>query len=78
MPTTIGRNRRQYVINVKEAFTACLHYNPETGEMDPVPASEAWDLLERAKNARLLESDDQKSYTIRLGNDFYELRQPSA
>jgi hypothetical protein len=76
MPTTIGRNRRQFVINVRDSFTECRRYNQTTGKMDACNPDEAWDLLERAKNARLVEADDQRSYTIRLGSEVYELRQP--
>jgi hypothetical protein len=76
MPTTIGRNRRQYVINIRTEYTECRRYDQDSGEMVPAPAEDAWALLDRDKGARLFESDDRTVYTIRLGNDFYELRKP--
>lgn len=77
MPTTIGRNRRQYVINIKDAYTDCRKYNPATGELEASDAGEAWTVLENNRDARLIEQDDKVAYTIRLGNDFFELRRPS-
>lgn len=79
MPTTIGRNRRQYLINVQTEFTECHRYNPETGKMDACNPEEAWDLLLDMDNkaARLIESDSRDFYTIRAGNQVYELRKPS-
>jgi hypothetical protein len=77
MPTTIGRNRRQYVINIRAEYTECTHYNQDTGAMDRCPAEEAWSLLENNKSARLIEHDDRDFYTIRLSGDFYELHKPA-
>lgn len=76
MPTTIGRNRRQYVINIRNEYTDCRQYNPRTGEMDRVDSEKAWELLDNDKAARLIEQDDRSAYLIRLGSDFYELRKP--
>jgi hypothetical protein len=78
MPT-IGRNRRQYVANVKALFTDCHRYNTQTGEMDACPASEAWDLLlsEDNKKARLIENEDGTIYTISNQYTWYELRRPA-
>jgi hypothetical protein len=77
MPVTVGRNRRQYVVNIKSAYTAVRRYNPATGDLEPVESAEAWEVLENNREARLIEEDGRTSYTIRLGNDFFELRRPS-
>lgn len=77
MPTTIGRNRRQYINNIRVAYTEARKYNATTGEMDSVDAAEAWVALDHNRDARLIEQKDRVSYTIRLGNDFFELRRPS-
>jgi hypothetical protein len=77
MPTTIGRNRRQYVINVRTEYTECRRYNPVTGEMDRCDSDEAWQLLDANRNARLIENDDQTAYTITHRSDLYELRKPA-
>lgn len=79
MPTTIGRNRRQYVINVQAEYTECRKYNSATGKMDRCNPEEAWELLlaEENKAARLVENDDKSAYTIRFKDDLYELRKPS-
>jgi hypothetical protein len=78
MPTTIGRNRRQYVINIRDEYTDCRKYNPITGEMDCCNPDDAWELLlaEENKSARLVENDDKSAYTIRFKDDLYELRKP--
>lgn len=77
MPTTIGRNRRQYVNNIRDAYTEVRKYNAATGDLDPADPADAWDILDNNRDARLIEQEDRVSYTIRLGNDFFELRRPS-
>lgn len=77
MPTTIGRNRRQYVINVRTQYTECHRYDPTSGSMVVVPCDEAWALLASDRRARLIENDGRVSYIIRLGRKFYELRKPN-
>lgn len=77
MPTTIGRNRRQYVINIRDEYTDCRKYNPDTGNTEAAACKDAWSLLDNNKDARLVEQEDRSYYTIRLGNDFFELRRPS-
>jgi hypothetical protein len=77
MPTTIGRNRRQYVINIRDAYTDCRKYDSASGTTKPAKCADAWALLDGDKSARLIENDDRTIYMIRLGNDFYELRKPS-
>lgn len=76
MPVTIGRNRRQYVINIKNDYTQCLRYSGDTGEATAADSAEAWNMLESHRDARLIESDDRSVYTIRLGKDYFELRRP--
>lgn len=80
MPTTIGRNRRQYVINVKSEYTECRKLNPDTGKMDRCDGSEAWAVLEDDghRSARLIEDDDRTVYTIRYRELLFELRKPSS
>lgn len=74
MPTTIGRNRRQYVINVRAEYTVCQKYDPELAEWSPVDPAEAWSVLETHRSARLVQADDQDAYMIVLGRETYELR----
>lgn len=76
MPTTIGRNRRQYMINIKAEFTRCLKHDPETDTWVTADPSEAWDVLALQK-ARLIEDDDRRSYTIRHGTQVYMLTKPT-
>lgn len=77
MPTTIGRNRRQYVNNIRDAYTECRKYNPESGELEPADAAEAWTMLDHYRDARLIEHEHRAVYTIRHGEDFFELRRPA-
>jgi hypothetical protein len=73
---TIGRNRRQYIRNVRDTYTECRRYDPASGEMVRAEADDAWTFLEINKDARLIEHEGRRSYTIRLGEDFFELRKP--
>lgn len=77
MPTTIGRNRRQLLINIRNEYTECWRRNPATGTLDRCSEQEAWELLATDKRARLLESDDRTHYTIRNSTDHYELYKPA-
>jgi hypothetical protein len=76
MPITIGRNRRQYVINVRDAYTVCERYDPETDSWETVDPEEAWHMLDTRKDARLVEQDDKKSYWITVQNQRYVLWKP--
>lgn len=79
--TIIGRNRRQYVINIKADYTVCHRYNPATGRMEAADPADAWTVLENNRSARLVEQDQQAAYTvIRIGSnafDFFDLRRPA-
>lgn len=77
MPT-IGRNRRQYLANVKALYTECLRFNHRTGTREPCDPDAAWDLLLSTANkrARLTENDDKTIYTISDPYMCYELRRP--
>ena len=78
MPTTIGRNRRQYVLNVRAEYTDCRKYDPVTDKWNRCDEEEAWTVLEAEENksARLIESDDKSVYTITFRRTVYELRKP--
>lgn len=78
MPTTIGRNRRQYVINVRNTYTRCERYDAATQTWETVDSGQAWKLLDDHRAARLMEEDDKESYSIVLRNEWYLLKKPSS